>query len=174
MIERAFVDTETTGISQRARVVEIGYVLEGGQDREVEFWLPYSPYDVEVGAHAVNDLGPGGRTPSSLRLPPAAAVSVLQEDWRQRELVFNNPAFDIWMIRKLFDQVRGAEPTWHYHPVDVQMLLKGIFALPTNAKGDEWAAGIEPEPEVHSALEGARLVKRQFAAYERLRQERTS
>ena len=179
---RIFVDTETTGILQSAYVVEIGWVTEDGQERVIS--LPYDKAVVEPGAHVVNQLGAGGRQPASdltyqkvvgiygRSATTGEAVKILQAEWRDAELVFNNPAFDIHMIRKLFAQVPGAEPTWRYHPVDVKMLLIGRAGVTTNAKRDQWLPeDVEPEPEVHNALDGARLVKRQFETYERLRLE---
>lgn len=164
-------DTETTGIGPRARIVEVGYILLP-EAVEVEFSLPFDRHEVEAGAARVNGLGPSGRM-TARRLPSQDAARMLVEDWRDRLVVMNNPAFDIHYIRQWIE-AEGFQPSWRYHPADVKMLLAGLLGEPPNVAGDRLQAefGYAPEPEVHSALEGARLVRRQWDAYESRRRAR--
>jgi hypothetical protein len=163
---RVFVDTETTGVGPRAQLIEVGYVRDDGY--ELCFNLPYDKLLVEAGAHRVNDLGFGGRPAAGIALSEKEAVGEMVRAWRDRELYFNNPGYDMWLIRSLLTQY-GADTSWRYHAWDVAALIKGAALARPNEKlldvaaklGLEW----EPEPEVHNALDGARLVKRMFDAY---------
>ena len=101
-------------------------------------------------------------------MTPRGAVGQLAAHWRGCELFFNNPGYDMWLLRTLFT-AHDADTTWRYHPWDVAALLKGAARLPSNATMDNVKAALDvdwdPEPEVHDGLEGARVVRRMYDVY---------
>jgi len=94
------LDTETTGASEKDRVIQLGYIVLGGAEVEVYNELCSSEVPIEVGAMEVHNI-----TPDMLEGKPScsdsAAYKRLQElNTPDNFIIIHNAPFDLGMLKK--------------------------------------------------------------------------
>lgn len=171
----AFTDVETTGLDlDRHEIIEIGLVLVRQGDLEViDEWetkvKPAHPERVSAASQAVN-----GFDEHEWEDAPGIALAISQYSSRVQGALFAgwNVRFDVKFLEKAFrEQSIQFNNVMDYHAFDVIPLameaLRGKHLNELKLSEVARALGIPPEPEIHRALNGARLV---FEVYKKLRE----
>lgn len=182
----AFVDTETTGLDPDVHEIwEVGLIVRevDGSEHEHRWFLPVDlgradPQSLEIGHFYERHNAEAA--PGDLHgWPPAAFARDFAKQTRGAHLVGAVVSFDEERLRRLL-RANGACPAWHYHLIDVEVLVVGYLqsrAALQWGEGSEWgppwgseelsqAIGvpIPSKEERHTALGDARWAKRLYDA----------
>lgn len=159
-----FLDTETTGLDPAIHEpIEVGAVLcSPDGDIVMEYSVRMQPSPGAIERAEPKALEVNGYTPElwADALPRAVVAKTLHSMSTDARLVASNVAFDAAMSTRLLKE-HGFKPAWSHRLIDI-----GAMAWPLNVLGylertglfamcEE--LGIPPEPEVHRAINGARL-----------------
>jgi oligoribonuclease (3'-5' exoribonuclease) len=193
----AFVDTETTGLDPDAHQIwEVGLILADSDTPgrvlgEYLWQLPVDferadPVALEIGRFAERRWVPSRVEGSDVERPhpdilgnwPREQPRRIRNDqinaWahqfalltRQAHLVGAVVSFDEERLRRLLRSL-GAQPSWHYHLVDVESLAAGRLHEPPPWKSDDLSARLEVEVSTedrHTALGDAHWARRLYMA----------
>lgn len=109
-LEYAVLDTETTGLGPRARLIEIGVVTLDAHLRELTTWTSLVRVEGAVGATRVHgiDAAMAASAPHFHQIAPVVA-GLLQG----RTLVGHNLVFDWNVLRRSFTRCGWTAPAWH-------------------------------------------------------------
>lgn len=170
----AFTDVETTGLDvDRHEIIEIGLVLVRQGDLELlDEWgtkvKPLHPERISAASQVVN-----GFDEHEWEGAPGIAFALQQYSSRVQGALFAgwNVRFDVKFLEKAFrEQGKQFNDVMDYHAFDVIPLameaLRSQQLKELTLSGVAQALGIPPEPEIHRALNGARLA---FEVYKKLR-----
>lgn len=186
MLQRpiVFIDSETTGVGPTAQPWEIGLIVRSDHgDDEFRYLLPVNPaeadpYALDVGGFWERhpDHARGVTPAGEVSDPPVVAKEVGQLTHRAILVGVNN-GYDMNLLDRWMRQ-HGTQPTWDYHPYDMEavsvgwLLGQGIAPQAT-AAGVAWrshqlseACGV-PVPAAtdrHTALGDARWARDWFDA----------
>jgi DNA polymerase III epsilon subunit-like protein len=175
-----FIDIETTGLEPPdAVILSIGAIADGEELYIVikpteEEWQRASPKALEVNGMTWEEVSQG--------VPSADAVWQLREFLTKHQItkdkgqfVGQNPTFDMKFLRHYMGDLLADAGVRLDNPVDVREVYR--FAIKHNlvpvldcysGKNIANALGVPEEPEPHNALEGARVVGRNYLALKRL------
>lgn len=164
----AIVDLETTGLDARVHeIIDIGVVVCRQDNFQIiDEWgakvRPQYPERMRPKAQELN-----GYTPSKWlgAMELKDAMHVFAPKLRNAIFTTQNPTFDWPFVRDAVDKYGYGlawEDDWFYHRLDIwsvaMMALRNVTGLPKlNQDYLQGYLGVEPEPEPHDALEGARL-----------------
>ena len=158
MAKYIILDTETTGASEKDRVIQLGYIVLGGAVVEVYNELCSSEVPIEIGAMEVHNI-----TPEMIEGKPVCsdipAFKRLQElNTPDNYMIIHNAPFDLGMLEKegfvsrmqLIDTLRVAKhllPDSDYHRLQY---LRYSLELYKTEKAEADKLGIELK--AHDAL----------------------
>jgi len=100
MAKYIILDTETTGASERDRVIQLGYIVLGAKEVEVYNELCSTEVEMQIGAMEVHNITPDmieGK-PSCVELP--AYKRLLELNTPENYMIIHNAPFDIGMLEK--------------------------------------------------------------------------
>lgn len=100
MAKYILLDTETTGAGEQDRIIQLGYIVLGQKDIEVQNELCYSEVPINYGAMEVH-----GITPNMIEGKPTCQESasykrLLELNTDDNFLIIHNAPFDIGMLEK--------------------------------------------------------------------------
>lgn len=132
----AFVDTETTGLSEARRPWEIA-IIRREPDGTTEEWSAFvrvsldsaEPDALRVGRYA-------DRFDHAEAITPRQAAGIVHELTAGAVLVGSNVQFDAHTLGRLL-RAHGIMPAWHYRPLCVATLAAGLLA----SSGGTWGDG---------------------------------
>lgn len=165
-----FVDCETTGLDpERHEIWEVGLIVDGTQKAwmlPVEMALA-DPMALAVGGfHQRHQSGLASPTNT---MPPTHTRLFAQSFGRLtygRHLVGAVVSFDAAFLTKLL-RAEGVLPAWHYHLVDVEALVAGMYGIvpPWDSESLSRLVGVDPSAfERHTALGDARWAQAMYDA----------
>jgi DNA polymerase III epsilon subunit-like protein len=187
-LSRCFIDLETTGLEPGKHVIlSAGFVLNYGEpELEVtilptkEEWARAEPRALEVNGMTYDHLKKVG---VPLKEAKKTILQWLIENsvlYTKAVFVGHNTRFDIGFLNKFL----GPELRWGRTPIDDVYLdiIEDFKELKrkdpklrnlrkSNALAISQALGVEPEPNVHNALQGARVAMRNYWALVKRRDE---
>lgn len=166
-----FLDTETTGLDpERHELWDIAVIDEDGHEWNALI-RPEHPETADPTSLRMNgyydvfgSLGgvKKGRDLSNRR----DIANILARLLAGKHIVGAVPSFDAAFLDR-FLRNNGEVGTWHYHLIDVEVLIAGRLQLrpPYDSDALSMAVGVDPaEYNRHSALGDARWVKAQYEA----------
>jgi len=158
MAKYIILDTETTGASEKDRVIQLGYIVLGGAEVEVYNELCSSEVPIEIGAMEVHNITPEmiADKPACVALP--AYQRLLALNTPDNYMIIHNAPFDIGMLEKegfelkmkLIDTLRVAKhvfPESEYH-----RLQYFRYSLELYKEEEAEAAKLGIELKAHDAL----------------------
>ncbi len=158
MAKYIILDTETTGASEKDRVIQLGYIVLGGAEVEIYNELCSAEVPIEIGAMEVHNITPDmieGK-PSCPELPAYQRLEALNTP--DNYMIIHNAPFDLGMLKKegfnsqmkLIDTLRVAKhllPDSDYHRLQY---LRYSLELYKTEKAEADKLGIELK--AHDAL----------------------
>lgn len=161
-LKLAYVDCETTGLSPtKHEIIDFAVIFENGT--EVQFRVkPERPQDIHPRAQAVNGYNAAAWADAISQADAAYQISELLDG---HTICAHNAKFDYGFVEETVKR-HGHLVTFSYHTVDtvgiaiVKCRKDGLKSL--SLKNVCAFLGIDPEPEIHTAINGARCVKQVF------------
>lgn len=171
----AFIDTETTGLDpDRHEIWEVGLILryEDGDESETTWQLP-----VDLGQADAMALKIGRFHDRRLLDSPATPLRTFANEFAEMtvgaHLVGAVVSFDEERLRRLL-RAQGQCPMWHYHLIDVEVLVAGWLARdpdsmpvlpPWKSEDLSRLVGVDPDAfDRHSALGDAQWARAMYDA----------
>lgn len=186
IITALFLDIETSGLepTEGAVILSIGARLEKIQDSQVideqewervvkvtpEQWEKASPKALEVNGMTW-DIVSAGKPIEDVR--DEFIIWLVEHDITPPDIyIGQNPMFDIRFLEFFMgEELEFVGAPWTGAVVDVRSFYRELSKLKkvkylkyASGKNISEALGVEPEDDVHEALEGARVVSRNFHA----------
>jgi DNA polymerase III epsilon subunit-like protein len=182
---KIFLDIETTGLeySQGAVILSIGAVAElrGKKNlgNSVEFYGLICPTREEFAAASPEALQVNGLTWETLEANGKPFREVVEDflrwlmehkiDAKNYQYVGQNPNFDLGFLRFFL----GDELDFVNFPFEDPLDIRDLYSILVSRRVMKYLKrrtgenisielGVEPEPKIHNALEGARVVKRNY------------
>lgn len=187
MKKRLFLDIETTGLepAEGAVICSIGAVVSNGTEPEdylslfikptQEQWSKASPKALEINGLTYDFLHDAGKSFNDAR---DDFLNFLVELGLTSDVAYigQNPAFDVKFLSHYFGpELDFVGRPWAEEAVNVMELYSAAsrrklvpFLKSRSGKNISLALGVEPEPDVHDALEGAKVVQRNYNALVKL------
>lgn len=156
-----FVDIETTGLdAQKHEIIEIGAIHTDGAKLE-SYVLPSHIETADPESLAINGYTEKGwQQMDAITLPDALqSLNVIANG---AYFIAYNATFDWSFLQKAYSDY-GIEPNFHYHRLDLMTLVwGGADDPPLSLREFCLVNGLETEPSVHRAINGAKCA---LAAY---------
>lgn len=169
-----FIDTETTSLDRRRRLIwDLALIVrEPRGDLEFQWFLDVDlrhadPASLRIGRYYQRHPDPcrtgRGREEAAGPARPAEVLPFVADLLQGATLAGSVPSFDEETLARQLRQTSGLQPTWGYHILDVVTLAAGRLGLATPWGLDRVsaAAGLPPIPDAdrHTALGDARAAR---------------
>ena len=94
------LDTETTGASEQDRIIQLGYLVLGGQATEVHNELCFSETPIGYGAMEVHNITPEMLENKPICIHTTAYKRLLELNSLENYLIIHNAPFDVGFLKK--------------------------------------------------------------------------
>lgn len=176
--KRFFIDIETSGLKayEGAVILQIGCLTDDKKDGE--FSATILPTNEEYGKRSAKAIEVNGLTWEVLQkkgkpftdVRDALIRYLMKAQVENGVFVGQNPGFDMGFLKFYMQADLDYIGAPYERPVDVRNMFSEAIRrgrIITSEKGRSGSIisevlGVEPEPEVHDGLEGAKVVKRHY------------